>query len=60
MNQFPQAPEYTIRLVSNFLKIHGDIRSSRCTPGVVDTGVNWKKSSITNLKYLFGHHSVVS
>ncbi len=26
MNQFPQAPEYTIRAVSNFSKIRGDIR----------------------------------
>jgi hypothetical protein len=35
MNQFPQASEY--RAVSNFSKIRGDIRSSRCTTGVVDT-----------------------
>jgi hypothetical protein len=35
MNQFPQAPEYPIRVVSN-------IRSSRCTSGVVDTGGKWK------------------
>jgi hypothetical protein len=35
---FPQAPEYTIRAVLNFSKIRGDIRSSRCTTWVVDTG----------------------
>jgi hypothetical protein len=32
MNQFP------IRAVSKFSKICGDIRSSRCTTGVVDIG----------------------
>ncbi len=32
---FPQAPEYTIRAVSNFSKIRGDIRSSRCTTAPV-------------------------
>jgi hypothetical protein len=30
-------------------KILGDIRSSRCTNGVVDTSGKWKKSSIKNL-----------
>jgi hypothetical protein len=30
---FPQASDYTIRAVSNFLKIRGDIRSLRCTTG---------------------------
>ncbi len=36
---FPQAPEYTIRAVSIFFpKIRGDIRSSRCNTGVIDTG----------------------
>ncbi len=39
-----------------FSKIRGDIRSSRCTTGVVDTGGNWKKSSIIKvLIILFGH-----
>jgi hypothetical protein len=28
----PPAPEYPIRTVSNFLKIRGDIRKSRCMP----------------------------
>jgi hypothetical protein len=55
MNHFPQAPEYTIRVVSNFSKIHRDIRSSRCTTGVVDIGSKWKKSSIN----LFEHFWVV-
>jgi hypothetical protein len=39
---FPQAPDFTIRVVSNFSKIHGDIRSSMFATGVVDTGVKWK------------------
>jgi hypothetical protein len=50
MDQFPPAPDYIIRAISNFSKIRGDIRRSRCTPpvtltrvakfaaGVVDTG----------------------
>jgi hypothetical protein len=45
MISFPQAPDYTIRAIS-ILKIRRDIRSSRCTTGVVDTGGKWKKSSI--------------
>jgi hypothetical protein len=76
MDQFPKAPDYTIRAgVSNFfensrrysqLKVHliiplgpfrifskigGDICSSSCTTGVVDTGGKWKKSS--TIKILF-------
>ncbi len=40
MNQFPPSPWVThyCRAVSNFSKIRGYIRSSRCTTGVVDTG----------------------
>ncbi len=39
-----------------FSKIRGDICSSRCTTGVVDTGDKWKKSSIIKvLIILFGH-----
>jgi hypothetical protein len=38
MNQFPPAPEYPIWTVLNFSKIRGDIRRSRLTTGVVDTG----------------------
>jgi hypothetical protein len=33
-----------------FLTIRGDIRSSRCTTGVIDTGGKWKKSSIIKNK----------
>jgi hypothetical protein len=29
-----------------FSKIRGDIRSSRCTTGVVDSGGKWKKEKI--------------
>ncbi len=44
---FPQVPEYTIKAISNFFsKIRCDIRSSRCTNCVVDTGGKWKQSSI--------------
>ncbi len=35
---FPLGPEYTIGAVSNFSKIRGDIRSSRLTTGINDTG----------------------
>ncbi len=60
MDQFPQAPDYTISAVSNFSKIHGDIRSSRCTTGVVDTSGKWKKSSIRKVFiFSFGHLRVV-
>jgi hypothetical protein len=60
MNSFPQAPEYTIRAVSVFFEIRRDIRSSRCTTGVVDTSGKWKKSSIRIiLIILFGQLWVV-
>ncbi len=53
---FPPAPEYSIKTVSNFLKILGDIRSSRFATGVNDTGGKWKKSSIRKIVIiLFGH-----
>ncbi len=43
-----------------FPKIGGDIRSSRCTTGVVDTGGKWKKSSIRKVFVIsFGHLWVV-
>jgi hypothetical protein len=39
-----------------FLKIGGDIQSSRCTTGIVDTGGKSKKSSIIKVSIiLFGH-----
>ncbi len=39
-----------------FLKICRDIRSSRCTTCVVDTGGKWKKSSIINVLIIFFGH----
>ncbi len=43
-----------------FSKIRGDIRGSRCTTGVNDTGGKWKKSSSRKvLIILFGHLWVV-
>jgi hypothetical protein len=39
-----------------FSKIRGDICSSRCTTGVIDSSGKWKKSSIIKvLIILFGH-----
>jgi hypothetical protein len=37
---FPQAPEITLGSFQFFSKIRGDIRKSRCTTGVIDTGIN--------------------
>ncbi len=49
------APDYTIKAISNFLKIRGDIGSSRCT-----SSVKWKKSSIRKVFIIFfGHLWVV-
>jgi hypothetical protein len=43
-----------------FLKIRGDIRSSRCTTGVVDTSGKLKKSSIRKIFFIsFGHLWVI-
>jgi hypothetical protein len=43
-----------------FSKIRGDIRSSRCTTGVADTGGKWQKSSNWKiLIILFGHLWIV-
>jgi hypothetical protein len=53
MNQFPTAPEYTIRAVQIFSKIRGDNCSSRCTSGVVDTSGQWKKSSIKKVLNIY-------
>ncbi len=50
---FPQAPEYTIGPFQMFSKIRGDIRSSRCTTGVLDTGGKWKKSSTRKVLIIF-------
>jgi hypothetical protein len=47
MDQFPpRAPDYTIRVISIFSKIHGDIRSSRCTTGGVYTGGRFAASVV--------------
>ncbi len=46
-----QAPDYTIRAI----KIRGDIHSSRCATGVVDTVGKWKKSSIRIYYFLWTH-----
>jgi hypothetical protein len=35
---FLQAPENDTRVISNFSKIRGDIRKSRCTTGINNTG----------------------
>jgi hypothetical protein len=57
---FLQAYEYTSTAFSKFFKIRGDIRGSRCTTGVNDTGGKWKKSSSRKiLIILFGHLWVV-
>ncbi len=49
---FPQAPDYTIRAVSNFL---------RKFTSVVDTGVKWKKSWFRKFFIIsFGHLWVVA
>jgi hypothetical protein len=57
MDQFPQAPDYTIRAVSTFfensrrysqLKVHHT--------GVADTGGKWKKSSIRKIFIISSGH----
>ncbi len=53
MNQFPPKPLIIpIGPFRIFSKIHGDIRSSRCTTGVLDTSGKWKKSSIRNISII--------
>jgi hypothetical protein len=60
MNQFPPAPEYSIRPFRIFSKIREDIHSSRFATGVNGTGGKWKKSSIRKiLIILYGHLWVV-
>ncbi len=57
MNQFPPKPlSIPLGPIRIFSEIHGDIRSSRCTTGVVDTGGKWEKSAMIKvLIILFGH-----
>ncbi len=53
---FPQAPEYRSRALSNIFSICGEIRSSRRTTSVNDTCGKCKKSSIGKVSIiLFGH-----
>jgi hypothetical protein len=48
MNQFPPAPEFTIKTVTNFFEnFRGDIRKSRCTTGINDTGAKLPPVSTT-------------
>jgi hypothetical protein len=56
----PKPPSIPLRPFQIFSKICGDVRSSRCTTCVVDTGSKWKKSSIIKmLIILFGHLWIV-
>jgi hypothetical protein len=45
MDHLPQALENNIRLISNFSKICRDIRKSRCTTGIKDTGGKFANST---------------
>ncbi len=57
---FPQPQSIPLGLFRIFSKICGDIRSSRLTTGVVDTGGKWEKSSIRKiLIILLGHLWIV-
>jgi hypothetical protein len=42
MNHLPQVPENNTRVISNFSKIGGDIRKSKCTTSINDTVANLK------------------
>ncbi len=58
MNQFPLSN--SIAQFKIFSKIHGDICSSRCITGVVDTGGKREKSLIRKVfNILFGHLWIV-
>jgi hypothetical protein len=48
-----QLQVFFIRALSIFLKIYGDISSSSCTTGVVDTGGKKKKSLIREVLIIF-------
>jgi hypothetical protein len=55
-----QTQSIPVRHLKIFQKFRGDIRSSRCTTSVVDTGGKWKKSSKRNFFIIsFGHLWVV-
>jgi hypothetical protein len=54
------SPKNLIIPLGPFSQIRGDIRSSRFSTGVVDTGGKWKKSSIRKFVMIsFGHLWVV-
>jgi hypothetical protein len=56
----PKHLSIPLRPFQIFSKTRGDIRGSRCTTGVNDTGGKWKKSSSRKiLIILFGHLWVV-
>ncbi len=56
----PQPQSVLLGPFRTFSKIRGDIRSSRLTTGVADTGGKWKKSSIRKiLIILLGHLWIV-
>ncbi len=61
INQFPPQPQsIPLGPFRIFSKIRGDIRSSRLTTGVADTGGKWEKSSIRKiLIILLGHLWIV-
>jgi hypothetical protein len=52
----PKPLSILLGLFKIFSKILGDIRSSRCTIGVVDTGGKWKKSSILKVLIILFRH----
>ncbi len=57
MNQFPPSPQsIPLGPFRIFSKSRGDIRSSRLTTGVADTGGKWKKSSIRKILIILLEH----
>ncbi len=61
MNQFPPQPQsIPLGLIRVYSKIRGDIRSTRLTTGVVDTGGKRKRSLIRKMfKNFLGHLWIV-
>jgi hypothetical protein len=54
MNQFPQAPEYTIGAVLNFFRKFSEIFAAQGAPPVALTLVaKWKKSPIRKVLIIF-------
>ncbi len=48
---YPQVPENNIRVISNFSKIHEDIRKSRCPIGINDTAIAGSELEGKNLYF---------